>query len=349
MGDPVGIEVGGSSLQATTNQAVVVVMGTELKPRRRPRHLKPGERTASAFGRWVEARDLRVGDDIRTRTGEEAFVTPLSLENTSIRVHWLEVEELASFAVHRMKLLAHNKRSQDSGDEMRALTVYGTATLENYAVSVLGARSASALAQWLVKNGYPVSYDVRRSVSEYVDEGWAFVAVKLNPSKQRRYDNELLPPLTVCYYSNDQVLSRLRISRLSTVEAVGITLSVFAQSTVSSRNFPTRTLVADGRGFRVFPLETYVTMCIVESIGADGRGLAIFWKGETAELRNTYEWDGDKLGSILRKLAGSAERRLPHHLTRLEARLNPSAKHEDIQLVLDPKPQDFGPVDLNPR
>jgi len=175
-----------------------------------------------------------------------------------------------------------------------------------------------------------VSEEADRILDRYVDEGWAFVAVKLNPSESRHYENEFLPPLTV-EYEHDQLVFPLRISSISTARRVGITLYVIAESTVFSSNFVTRRLSYRRETLVTGDRESYVEACIQETIGQDDRVLVVMRK---EQLYSPYELTR---GLIAIPFYDEEE----CHLTRFETRIEPSALSEYIWLKLDKRPKRF--------
>ena len=89
-----------------------------------------------------------------------------------------------------------------------------------------------ALLSWLQDNGYQVDNAAQRVLAAYIERGWVFVAVKLNPIERRHYENGLLPALTI-KYRHDKLTFPLRISSISTTGIAKVTLYVIAESTVS--------------------------------------------------------------------------------------------------------------------
>jgi hypothetical protein len=56
---------------------------------------------------------------------------------------------------------------------------------------------------------------------------------------------------------------------------IRIALYVGAESTVSSSNFPTETLIFDRHIFKQADPEDYIEACIQRTIGSEGRGLVV--------------------------------------------------------------------------
>jgi hypothetical protein len=64
---------------------------------------------------------------------------------------------------------------------------------------VLDVGLAAALLDWLAERDYQFDPRAEKIIDSYIEDEWAFVAVKLNPSEKRAYENEFLPPLTIRY------------------------------------------------------------------------------------------------------------------------------------------------------
>jgi hypothetical protein len=241
-------------------------------------------------------------------------------------------------------------------------------------VSVLGAADAAALLEWLQVNEYQVSSDAKEIFDDYIDRNWAFVAVKLDPSGNRQYWNEFLPPLTIKYRYN-QLIFPLLISSISTTEQVRITLYIIAGSAVKSSNFRTAKLVYN----RFHPMsEEYIETCIqntlggdrktpakplvklwrnwfnpdpfsVQEIGDEGKALAKLWSGKFCPdryfERSIYllqSYPDPSLGlKHINRLCSSPLPECELYLTRLEARMKPADMTEDIYFEHDTHPADF--------
>jgi hypothetical protein len=78
-----------------------VTEGVDLQ--RRPVALDAGE-DGLAYndnGKWVEAKDIVVGDSVELATGENSMVKELEYRYASLPVYNLKVDELHTFAVCR--------------------------------------------------------------------------------------------------------------------------------------------------------------------------------------------------------------------------------------------------------
>ena len=114
-GQMVTIRAGGETIQATWNHPVLVVRGADLESRRVPVDLPVGEAVSTIHGRWVEARDIRAGDVLLSRTGGNATVAGTSVGNMRGEVYFLEIEEFHNHAVGRKGILVHNSGKQKAG------------------------------------------------------------------------------------------------------------------------------------------------------------------------------------------------------------------------------------------
>ena len=340
-GDLITVEMGFAGVEVTGNHSFYVLRGNGLAGRPAPREIPDDELAGMAGGRWVEARDLKVGDVLRVKNGGELGITGLSSREERIEVYHLEIERQHNYAIRDEGILVHNggKQETDSGSAPEGITsfgvtVFGKVLLEHYEVSILGASTGSGLINWLLKHGYQVEFAARKVLDEYIDENWAFVAVKLNPGEKRRYQNEFLPSLTLTY-RHSELIFPLRISSVSTTQAANIALYVIAESTTSSSNFTTDKLEYDVKLPPGVLPEIYVETCILQTMHDEqGDSLVVLWQDE---------FDGTVHGEIaidgLTKHAFSNYAN--HFLTRFEARIDPDEMKKDIHLELDAKPANF--------
>ena len=139
----------------------------------------------------------------------------------------------------------------------------------------MGASDALTLLDWLRVNDYQVDPAAKEIFNTYINQDWAFVAIKLNSGEMRQYMNEFLPPLTI-KYEHDQLIFPLRISSVSSASDVKITVYVIAESTASSSNIPTAILKYDRDIRKGLEPKRYVETCIRRMIRAvGGRALVV--------------------------------------------------------------------------
>jgi len=107
-GEMITVEVGGESIQATWNHPFLVVRGDALDGRRRPMDLPDGEPVSTSHGRWVEARDLRAGDVLLTRSGGTSVVSAVASRSAREQVYALEIAGPHNHTVGPSGVLVHN-------------------------------------------------------------------------------------------------------------------------------------------------------------------------------------------------------------------------------------------------
>lgn len=114
-GSVLTIALDGALVQATGDHPFWVLGGTGLTTRPSVSGI-PEEGVASLrAGRWVYARDLRVGDALLCRDGERRSVSGIEARIQSVVVFNLQVESPNTFAVGRHGELVHNKPRKRRG------------------------------------------------------------------------------------------------------------------------------------------------------------------------------------------------------------------------------------------
>jgi ankyrin repeat protein len=333
-GDMVTISLGSIEIRATGNHPFLVLEGQRLEARPAPRDVPASEHDTGGIGQWVEARDLRPGDMLMEADSARVLVTAVSACAVSMEVYNLEVAGTHTYAVHRRGILVHNKAAAEDPSARRDLvTVYSTISLEHFDVSILGSATGTPLLAWLRRNNYTVDSRAEAVLDTYARKGWAFVAVKLNPSARRHYRNEFLPPLTL-RFSHDELVFPLDISSVSTTESVRLTLYVLAESTVNSTNFATEQ-VEDCVVLDPVVPDLHLEACIqnMASEQPTGRCLVSLFAGE---LEPSAE-DLLVLESLMHDPFAVGP---PIYVTRLEGRISPEAMSEDVVLQLHNDPQE---------
>ncbi|VTR98885.1 rhs repeat-associated core domain-containing protein : YD repeat protein OS=Isosphaera pallida (strain ATCC 43644 / DSM 9630 / IS1B) GN=Isop_2419 PE=4 SV=1: RHS_repeat: PT-HINT [Gemmata massiliana] len=107
-GDMVTATVAGEMIESTGHHPWWVARGEGLRGRPQPEHVPDNPDGYDRGGRWVDAIDLRVGDVLLLRSGEEAAITELVARHAKLPVYNFHVEELHCYAVGRAQILVHN-------------------------------------------------------------------------------------------------------------------------------------------------------------------------------------------------------------------------------------------------
>jgi RHS repeat-associated protein len=112
IGDVITIGVDGAVIEATGNHPIWVVSGDDLVSRPSVQDLPEGDQAFTAFGRWVEARSVRIGDALLLLDGGTANVSSLSRRQDHLLVYNLHVTGNHTYAVSEAGALVHNKAAQ---------------------------------------------------------------------------------------------------------------------------------------------------------------------------------------------------------------------------------------------
>jgi hypothetical protein len=107
-GDMVAVTVADEVIEATRHHPFWVVRGEALAGRPQPEHVPDAPAGSRLSGRWVDAGDLRVGDTLLLRSGEQAPVTRLVVRQTQQPVYNFQVEGLHCYTVGGCEVLVHN-------------------------------------------------------------------------------------------------------------------------------------------------------------------------------------------------------------------------------------------------
>ncbi len=134
-----------------------------------------------------------------------------------------------------------------------AVAVFDHFAVDNYEITVLSSTESAALIQWLNDNGYAVPQDAEGVLTSYVDEGWYFAAVRVNPTGPHQVggrgefeepiSSDVPPPdsalAPLCLrFAADRPVYPLRISASSTPAPAEILLYVVAHHRFEPQQFP---------------------------------------------------------------------------------------------------------------
>ena len=124
------------------------------------------------------------------------------------------------------------------GDE--GVIVYTEGTVGPYETVVLGGEEGGALQDWLVERGYPVQEAAVPIIDKYIDEGSAFVVLRLAPGS----GVQSMQPVRVGYKG---FLARfpLEMVKIGAYGKLGLTLWVIADQRYEPANYPTAQIDPD--------------------------------------------------------------------------------------------------------
>jgi hypothetical protein len=121
----------------------------------------------------------------------------------------------------------------DAGAAAATVTVTKQENVGPYATVQLHSTDGSALNDWLAQNGYQVPSDVAPVITEYVNEGFDFLALKLLPNQ----GVQAMRPVRVTTPGSNLSLP-LRMASVGTGDTVGITIWVVSDGRYEPQNFP---------------------------------------------------------------------------------------------------------------
>jgi hypothetical protein len=115
-GDLVTIETSdGDEIVATGNHPFWVVEGADLANRQAAQHVPSNEQVITMSGRWIDARELRAGDQLLTHLGMPLAILNLYATEVVVQVYNLEVEGHHNYAVGHAGILVHNRTDGNEG------------------------------------------------------------------------------------------------------------------------------------------------------------------------------------------------------------------------------------------
>jgi hypothetical protein len=156
-----------------------------------------------------------------SQQGHPAVVLPVPSEPT---VAAIEHGDPLAYLDRATAPLLRSEAAPGGGEAAGAappVDVIGREEIGGYDVSRLRASDPQALSGWLDANGYSLPAGADPIISDYVDEGWAFVAIRLAPGSSGR-----LKPLDVSFATAHPVYP-MRLEQLAT-SPVSLTLYALA-------------------------------------------------------------------------------------------------------------------------
>ncbi len=115
-GNSVFVTVAEEVIEATFRHPFWVVRGESLDDRPQMDHLEPLPEGATTSGRWVDAGDLRIGDELLLRDGRIIGVQALRTCPYHADIYNFEVEELHCYTVGWSGVLVHNNTGAEGAN-----------------------------------------------------------------------------------------------------------------------------------------------------------------------------------------------------------------------------------------
>jgi hypothetical protein len=107
-GELVKVHVANEAIESTAHHPWWVVSGEALSRRPRPDHVPPNPEAYNGEGRWVDAIDLKVGDRLLLRSGENPTISSIEFRHSWTTVYNFRVESLQCYSVGQSQVLVHN-------------------------------------------------------------------------------------------------------------------------------------------------------------------------------------------------------------------------------------------------
>jgi hypothetical protein len=108
-GDIIKLIVDGEVIEATGTHPVWIVAGNDLENRTECTNLTNSDSKLTPQGRWVNARDIQVGDTILGRRQKTITISSVESRTETVRVYNFIVDDLHSYAVGNSEMLVHNQ------------------------------------------------------------------------------------------------------------------------------------------------------------------------------------------------------------------------------------------------
>jgi len=128
-------------------------------------------------------------------------------------------------------------------DEVRVLS---RRAVGKYDASVLAARDAGALTNWLKRNRYPMPDAARPIIAEYIEKGWVFVAMRvLDWVQAEKPVLDAVTPIGIRFQTETLVFP-LAISKVSAPPKTTLILQVYDDAPVRCAELPVWHLIGSG-------------------------------------------------------------------------------------------------------
>lgn len=159
-----------------------------------------------ALVRWLDgAEDIVMEMSVTGDTPEAAWILPVPAPATAQLADAKLFDELQEFTkpTERVEVVYGDGDFAGGAAPPGAVTVLGRQSLGPFEVSSLAATDAGALDQWLAENGYKFPEGIADVLQYYVDKGWYYIAIRLQPQTGKL--EGALDPLWISFASNEIV------------------------------------------------------------------------------------------------------------------------------------------------
>ncbi len=220
--DLVHVTVGGDTIQGTMLHPFWVISGKDLDERTIRSHLEQPPEGSQIPGRWVDATDLKIGDQLLLRDGSQGVIENVRHEHVNTTVYNFAVADLRCYAVGQHQILVHNMCGEVGGSNApsKVTTPNAAARAKKEAPN-----SGGIVAQNGTRIGGYAKHGIDRAIGDGASRAGtspsAILDALKNPSKITSGVDKLGRPFEIFTGNNARVVVNPQTGKIISVNPLG--------------------------------------------------------------------------------------------------------------------------------
>ena len=220
--DLVHVTVGGDTIQGTMLHPFWVISGKDLDERTIRSHLEQPPEGSQIPGRWVDATDLKIGDQLLLRDGSQGVIENVRNEHVNTTVYNFAVADLRCYAVGQHQILVHNMCGEVGGSNApsKVTTPNAAARAKKEAPN-----SGGIVAQNGTRIGGYAKHGIDRAIGDGASRAGtspsAILDALKNPSKITSGVDKLGRPFEIFTGNNARVVVNPQTGKIISVNPLG--------------------------------------------------------------------------------------------------------------------------------
>ncbi len=167
--------------------------------------------------------------------------------------------------------------------------IFGSGEVGPFGFDIIGAEDPNALVTWLLDNDYRVTPDMEPLINTYVDDQFAFVAMRLLDGE----NSDSIEPIEITY-PGDKPMIPIKLTAVAAQPNMPIWVWFFAEARTVPTNYDEMTIATEEIGFNSFGGNDYTFLVQQRANALGGQAFITEYAGPSADVGFAHPWLREK-------------------------------------------------------
>ncbi len=173
----------------------------------------------------------------------------------------------------------------DDATAESGVEIFGSGEVGPFGFDIIGAEDPDALVTWLLDNNYRVTPDMEPLINAYVDDRFAFVAMRLLDGE----DADSIEPIEITYPGTNPMIP-IKLTAVAAQPNMPIWVWFFADARTIPTNYAEMTIATEEIGFNSFGGNDYTFLVQQRANALGGQAFITEYAGPSAEVGFDHPW-----------------------------------------------------------